>query len=205
MTWERTDSFPKNRGYILVPVLCPVINAQNFHFPTSFFSLRFRRVTFVVVPSHLTIQGCGGRLVGRVLSHVGSHGRVVVLALASRGDAAGATVAAITGITGITASITAVAKVLLAESCEALLLGDGVDVGTDDEGDEVEEGNPELVGEELLGKGQADGGGDPGDAHHLPEADLDGSANLVVSAGAGDEGHGDEVDAVLDGGNLRDR
>lgn len=135
------------------------------------------------------------------MSHVGSHGRVVVLALASRGDAAGATVAAITGITGITA----VAKVLLAESCEALLLGDGVDVGTDDEGDEVEEGNPELVGEELLGKGQADGRGDPGNAHHLPEADLDGSANLVVSAGAGDEGHGDEVDAVLDGGNLRDR
>jgi hypothetical protein len=118
-----------------------------------------------------------------------AHRGVLVRAAHAGGRAAGAVVAA-------------VAKVLLAEGCEALLLGDGVDVGADDEADDVEEGQPQLVGEELLGKGQADGGGDPRDAHDLPEADLDGGADLVVCAGAGDEGHGDQVDAVLDGGNL---
>lgn len=91
---------------------------------------------------------------------------------------------------------------LLAEGGEALLLGDGVDVGANDEADEVEEGNPELVGEELLGEGEADGRGDPADLHDLPEADADGGTDLVDSAGAGDEGHGDEVDCVLDGGDL---
>ena len=100
------------------------------------------------------------------------------------------------------AAAAVVAKVLLAQGGEALLLGDGVDVSADDEGHNVEEGHPELVGQELLGKGQADGRGDPGDAHHLPEADLDGGAHLVVCAGAGDEGHGHEVDAVLDRGDL---
>lgn len=92
---------------------------------------------------------------------------------------------------------------LLSEGCEALLLGDGVDVGTDDEGHNVEEGNPELVGEELLGKGEADGGGDPRDAHDLPEANLDGGADLVVCSGTGDQCHGDEVHAILDGSNLQ--
>jgi hypothetical protein len=92
--------------------------------------------------------------------------------------------------------------VLLAESCETLLLGDGVDVGADDEGHDVEEGNPELVREELLGKSQADRRGDPRDPHHLPEADLDGSTNLMVGASAGDEGHSNEIDAVLDRSDL---
>lgn len=122
-----------------------------------------------------------GRLVGRV----GADWGVVILA--RRGDVAGGA---------------AVAEVLLSEGGEALLLGDGVDVRADDEGDEVEEGHPELVGEELLRKGQADGRGDPGHAHDLPEADADCCPDLVIGAGAGDEGHGNEVDAVLDGSDL---
>lgn len=91
---------------------------------------------------------------------------------------------------------------LLAQRGEALLLGDGVDVGADDERDQVEEGHPRGLGQELLRKGEADGTDDPADAHDLPEADADGGADLVEGAGAGDEGHGDEVDAVLDGGDL---
>jgi len=39
---------------------------------------------------------------------------------------------------------------------EALLLGNAVNVGADDEGDEVEEGDPGVLGQELLGEGQAD-------------------------------------------------
>lgn len=92
---------------------------------------------------------------------------------------------------------------LLAQSCETLLLGDCVDVCANDKTDNVEEGNPQLVGEELLGKGQADGGGDPRNLHDLPEADLDGGADLVEGAGSSNQGHGNEVNAVLDGSNLR--
>jgi len=46
--------------------------------------------------------------------------------------------------------------VLLAQGGEALFLGNGVDVGADDEGDEVKEGDPCVLGQELLGEGQAD-------------------------------------------------
>jgi hypothetical protein len=134
-------------------------------------------------------------LIGRVGSHgaraahgAGSSHRSVVVGSAHGRGAAGTAVAAVT-------------KVLLTESCEALLLGDSVDVGADDEANDVEEGDPELVREELLGKGQADGRGDPRNAHHLPEANLDSGADLVVCAGASNQGHGDQVDAVLDGSN----
>lgn len=92
---------------------------------------------------------------------------------------------------------------LLAQGSETLLLGDGVDVGADDEGHQVEEGHPELVGEELLSEGQAQRGSDPADLHDLPESNLDGRADLVVRLGTGDEGHRGEVDGVLDGRNLR--
>ena len=50
-----------------------------------------------------------------------------------------------------------VAEVLPAQSGEALLLGNVVDIGTDEEGHEVEEGHPGGLGQELLGKGQAEG------------------------------------------------
>lgn len=95
-----------------------------------------------------------------------------------------------------------VTEVLLAESCKALLLGNRVDVCADDEGHDVEEGDPELIREELLGESQADRGSDPRNTHHLPEANLDGGANLVVGASTGNESHGDQVDAVLNRSNL---
>lgn len=81
----------------------------------------------------------------------------------------------------------------------------GIDVCTDDETNNVEEGHPGGFREELLGKGQRDGRDNPADLHDGPEACLDGGPHLVESARAGNEGHGDEVDAVLDGRNLEGR
>ena len=97
----------------------------------------------------------------------------------------------------------AVAKVLLAQGRQALLFGHRVDVGADDEGHQVKEGHPGALGQELLGKRQADGRRDPADAHHLPEADPHRGAHLVEGARTGDERHSRQVDGVLDGGDLQ--
>lgn len=83
---------------------------------------------------------------------------------------------------------------LPSQSGESLLLSVLVNVGSNDECDKVEEGNPGLLGKELLGKGQAEWGGDPRDAHDGPETGLDCCADLVEGAGAGNDGHADEVD-----------
>ena len=82
---------------------------------------------------------------------------------------------------------------------QTLLLGVCVDVGTDDETYDVEEGHPRRFRQELLGKGERDGRNDPADLHDGPEAGLDRGAHLVEGAGARDDGHGDEVYRVLDG------
>lgn len=123
--------------------------------------------------------------------------RRIVLVVLRTADATGAG-------SGTDAIATVVTEVLLAESSKALLLCDGVDVGTNDKRDNVEEWYPELVREELLRKGEADGGSDPGHAHHLPETDLDGGANLVVGACASNESHCHQVDGVLDGRDLKE-
>lgn len=60
-----------------------------------------------------------------------------------------------------------------------------------------------MFREELLRKREGERGGDPADFHDGHEARADGGADLVESAGAGDEGHGDEVDGILDWGDLR--
>lgn len=130
---------------------------------------------------------------------------ILVVGVGAHGTAHGATHAGRGVVLGASHAAAAVAKVLLAEGGEALLLGGGVDVRADDEADDVEEGDPEVVGQELLGKGEGEGRDDPRDLHDLPEADLDGGADLVEGAGAGDESHGDEVDAVLDGSDLGKR
>lgn len=122
---------------------------------------------------------------------VGAERGVILRAAQSRGGTAGAGSAALT-------------KVLLAEGRQALLLGDGVDVGADYEGHKVEEGQPCVLGQELLGKGQAERRGDPAHLHHLPEANLDRGLYLVEVLGTRDQGHGDEVDGVLNGGNLEE-
>ena len=81
----------------------------------------------------------------------------------------------------------------------------GVDVGSNEESNNVEEGHPGVLREELLSEGQAQGRGDPADLHNGHEASLNGSANLVDGARTGDNGHGGEVDAVLNGGDLGKR
>jgi hypothetical protein len=94
------------------------------------------------------------------------------------------------------------AVVLSPQGCKPLLLGVRVDVCTDDERDNVEERYPRLLREELLRKREADGGRDPADLHDRPEAGLDRCSNLVEGARAGDDGHSNEVNAVLDRRDL---
>lgn len=91
---------------------------------------------------------------------------------------------------------------LLAQGGQPLLLGHGVDVGADDERDQVEEGYPCVLGQELLRKGQAHGRRDPADTHDLPEPDADGSPHLMVRPGASYDSHGAQVNGVLNGGDL---
>lgn len=93
-------------------------------------------------------------------------------------------------------------RILPPQSLQPLLLGVRVDIRADDEAEEVEERHPGFVGEEGLGEGQGDGRRDPGDLHDGHEAGADGGADLVESAGAGDDGHGGQVDYVLDWGDL---
>lgn len=81
----------------------------------------------------------------------------------------------------------------------------GVDVGSNDESNNIEEGYPGVLGEELLSEGQAQGRGNPADLHDRHEASPNGSANLVDGPRTGDNSHGGQVDAVLDGGNLGKR
>lgn len=144
------------------------------------------------------ILGTGATHLGRSVITAVTVGWAVVTAIAIRRTV----VTAVTAVAVRGAGLAAVTVVLLAQGGETLLLGEGVDVSANDKGDQVEEGNPELVREELLGKGQADGRGEPRDAHDSPEADLDGGANLVERTSAGNESHGDQVDAVLDRRNL---
>lgn len=94
---------------------------------------------------------------------------------------------------------------LLPQRSQSLLLGGRVDVGSDQESDEVEERHPCLLGQELLSERERDGRGDPGDFHDGQEAGAHGGAYLVEGAGAGDDGHGGQVDGVLDWRDLDDK
>jgi len=96
----------------------------------------------------------------------------------------------------------AVSIVLSPKGSEPLFLGMGVDVCADDEANNVEEGHPCVLGQELLGKGQRYGRNNPADLHDGPEACLDRSLDLVECAGASNECHGGQVDAVLDRRDL---
>ena len=92
---------------------------------------------------------------------------------------------------------------LLPQSGQPLLLGVGIDIGPDNEGNHVEERHPSLLRQELLRERQRDGRHDPADAHDGQEARAHGGAHLVEGARAGDDGHGREIDRVLDGRHLR--
>lgn len=92
---------------------------------------------------------------------------------------------------------------LLSQSGQALLLGVGVDVCADAESDGVEERNPSLLGQELLRKGEGDWRSDPSDTHDGHEAGTDGGTDLMPGASSGDDGHGGQVDRILDRRDLR--
>jgi len=80
--------------------------------------------------------------------------------------------------------------VLLSQGSQALLLGVCIDVCTNHESNNVEEGYPGLLGEELLGKGEGQRRSAPADFHDGQQTGTDGSADLVESTSACDDGHG---------------
>jgi hypothetical protein len=95
--------------------------------------------------------------------------------------------------------------VLPPESLQPLFLGVSVDVGSNDETDDVEERHPGLLGQERLRKRQGNGRGDPRDLHDRHEAGAHSSTDLVERTCSSDDGHAEEVYGVLDGRDLRDR
>lgn len=109
-------------------------------------------------------------------------------------------------VTGPTVSAVASAvTVLPPESLQPLFLGVSVDVGSNDETDDVEERHPSLLGQESLRKRQGDGRSDPRYLHNRHEAGAHSGADLVEGTRSSDDGHAEEVDGVLDGRDLRGR
>lgn len=102
----------------------------------------------------------------------------------------------------VIARTSAVVIVSLAERGEALLLGDGVDICSNDESNHIEEGDPRMLWKELLGKGQGQWRRDPANLHDGHESSFPGRSNLVNIGGSGNECHGYEIYSVLDRCNL---
>ena len=75
------------------------------------------------------------------------------------------------------------------QSSQPLLLGVGINVCTDHERDEIEEGNPSVLGQELLGKRQSQWRRNPADLHDRHEAGPDSSSDLVEGPRASDDSH----------------
>ena len=92
--------------------------------------------------------------------------------------------------------------VSLSEGRETLLLCDRVDICTNEERDDVEERDPGVLGEELLRKCKRKWRGDPANLHDRHEAGLPGCMNLVEGPRASDDGHRNQIHAVLDGSDL---
>lgn len=78
---------------------------------------------------------------------------------------------------------------LLSQSSQSLLLGMCVDVRSNTERNEVEEWDPGVFWEELLGECQSNWAGDPADFHDWHEACADRGADLMPGSRAGDHGH----------------
>lgn len=103
-------------------------------------------------------------------------------------------------VTGPTVSAVASTVIVLPpESLQPLFLGVSVDVGSNDETDDVEERHPGLLGQESLRKRQGDGRGDPRDLHDGHEAGAHGGADLVERTRSSNDGHAEEVYGVLNG------
>ena len=92
---------------------------------------------------------------------------------------------------------------LPSQRLESLLLRLGIDPGANDKSNDIEERHPSLLRQELLGKSQCQGRDDPANFHDRHEAGSDRRSDLVEGPGAGDDGHGSEIDCVLDGCNLQ--
>ena len=93
---------------------------------------------------------------------------------------------------------------LLPQRSEPLLLSVSVDVSANAKGDNIEEGYPCLLWQELLSEGQSNGRGDPGNLHDRHEAGTHRGADLMPGTSTSDDCHGGEVHSVLDGRNLVD-
>ena len=85
---------------------------------------------------------------------------------------------------------------------QPLLLRLAVDPRPNHKANDIEKRHPRVLGQELLRERQRQRGRDPGHFHDGQEARADGGVDLVQGARAGDDGHGGEVDAVLDWGDL---
>lgn len=107
-------------------------------------------------------------------------------------------------VTGPAVSAVASAVIVLPpESLQPLFLGVGVDVGSNDETDDVEERHPGLLGQESLRERQSDRRSDPRDLHDRHETGAHSGADLVERTRSSDDGHAEEVYSVLNGRYLR--
>ena len=89
------------------------------------------------------------------------------------------------------------------QSLEPLLLRLRINPGANDKGNDIEERHPGMLRQELLGKRQCQWRDDPADFHDGHEAGSDGRSDLVEGPGPSDDGHGGEVDRVLDRSDLK--
>ena len=64
-----------------------------------------------------------------------------------------------------------------------------IDIGADDEGNDVEERNPSLLRQELLRKCQGQWGSNPGNFHNWHETSSNSRADLVESLGTSNDCH----------------
>lgn len=103
----------------------------------------------------------------------------------------------------VRAAASAALLVLLPQGLQPLPLRVGVDIGTDHETNNVEEGHPGLLRQELLGNGQRNGRSDPADLHDRHETGTDSCAHLMEGASASNDGHCNKVNGILDGCHLR--
>lgn len=106
------------------------------------------------------------------------------------------------GCSGVIVSASALLLVPLSQGRKALLLRHGVEVCPGSESNDIKERDPGMLGKELLRKCKGQGGDDPADLHDRHETSLPGCMDLVECSRASDDGHGDQVHAVLDGSNL---
>lgn len=90
-------------------------------------------------------------------------------------------------------------RALPPQCSESLLLCVRVDIGTEHEGNGIEEWHPSFLRQKLLGKSQSKWGSDPANFHDWQETNSDCGPNLMKCPCTCNDGHRDKVDAVLNG------